>query len=193
MQTRNFLGFIGLLALAVLLTGADNIDNGFGNIAYDDVGGELMVQRVKLQVGADGSATDLSLVAPLPVRPMGTVLLDFTSTGTSPVNLTWNPSAAAEVHQIQFTLTGATGTSQSLTVVLNAVDGPLFAPTFLGGTDGDMTGLGSLVYTPPERPLHLSNGSKLDIDWPEDSGTTWALKIKYLNIPLIVEYPLIVE
>ncbi len=183
MITKRFLGILCILALAGFSTADDNIKNLGYNISHDDVGSELMVQRVKVQTGVDGSATDVSTAAPLPARLEPLSLSDFTSTGTSPIDLTWDPGAEAEIHQVQLTLTGATGTSQSLTLKLNAVDGVLFGTTFLGGTDGDMTGEGSLVYDPPERPIHLTDGSKLDVDWLEDSTTTWALKIKFMLVP----------
>lgn len=183
MTTKRFLGILCILALAGFSTADDNIKNLGYNISHDDVGSELMVQRVKVQSGADGSATDVSTAAPLPARLEPLSLSDFTSTGTSPVSVTWDPGAEAEVHQIQFTLTGATGTSQSLTVKLDAVDGAFFDTTFLGGTDGDMTGEGSIVYDPPGGPLHLTDGSKLAITWIEDSTTTWALKIKFKLVP----------
>ncbi|MDP2319561.1 MAG: hypothetical protein Q8O42_09525 [Acidobacteriota bacterium] len=49
---------------------ADNVDITPGSgatISADEIGGTVKVQRVKPQHGADGSATDTSFAAPLPV------------------------------------------------------------------------------------------------------------------------------
>lgn len=43
-----------------------NLGSGGDTISTDDVGGSVKVQRVKVQYGADGSATDASATTPLP-------------------------------------------------------------------------------------------------------------------------------
>jgi hypothetical protein len=43
-----------------------NLGTGGDTISTDDVGGSVKVQRVKVQYGADGSATDASATTPLP-------------------------------------------------------------------------------------------------------------------------------
>lgn len=66
-----------------------NLGSGGDTIATDDIAG-VKYQRVKVSVGADGSAADASLTAPLPVR-----LSDGTSAiATLPVSLASVPSHA---------------------------------------------------------------------------------------------------
>lgn len=51
-----------------------NAGSGGDVISTDDVGGGVKVQRVKIQHGADGSATDVSTASPLPVSDAGSTL-----------------------------------------------------------------------------------------------------------------------
>lgn len=64
---------------------ADNVAITAGSgttIAADDVGG-ILWQRVKIGIGADGSATDVSSSAPLPVTAQGVVEVAVSPTVTA--------------------------------------------------------------------------------------------------------------
>ena len=62
-----------------------NLGVGGETVATDDIGGEHH-QRVKISVGADGSATDLSAAAPLPTGDTALALARGDVTGLSGVN-----------------------------------------------------------------------------------------------------------
>ena len=47
-----------------------NAGSGGSTFAADDIG-SVLYPRVKISVGADGSATDVSSAAPMPVQPVG--------------------------------------------------------------------------------------------------------------------------
>lgn len=69
---------------------ADNVAVTAGSgtiIAADDVGG-VMYQRVKIGVGADGSATDVSSASPMPVFPRPRYIVVSASAMTRPANTT---------------------------------------------------------------------------------------------------------
>lgn len=96
---------------------ADNsVQNGTDTISTDDIGGSVKVQRVKVQYGADGSATDVAAATPLPVTiPQGTATGNITTqnlvpagvaTAASAVEVTVDESASVAI-QITGTYTGA--------------------------------------------------------------------------------------
>jgi hypothetical protein len=78
---------------------ADNVQitPGVGvPIAADDVGG-VLYQRIKPTFGADGSATDVSLTAGLPVRSVGGSTGSVTSTAASITSVTLLAANAARL------------------------------------------------------------------------------------------------
>src|SRR5690242_2566710 len=83
---------------------ADNtVQNGTDTIATDDIGG-IKWQRVKVCSGADGSATDVSVTAPMPVFER--------NDGRTFITL-WASGAAA----------GTTGTETAITLTESAAPG----------------------------------------------------------------------
>ena len=65
---------------------ADNTpQTGSATIAADDIGGGVLVQRVKPCFGADGTATDPSAATPFPValRDTGKALIQLYATGVA--------------------------------------------------------------------------------------------------------------
>lgn len=66
----------------------DNIElsemSGGSTVSADDIGGGVKVQRVKVQYGSDGSATDVSSGAPLPVTiTQSDIIRNYISTGST--------------------------------------------------------------------------------------------------------------
>lgn len=93
---------------------ADNVAITAGSgttIASDDVGG-VQFQRVKPSVGVDGSATDVSDVAPIPAKLMGVAtgsgLTPYALKSANTTNLTSVKASAGAISKIYAHLTGAT-------------------------------------------------------------------------------------
>lgn len=82
-----------------------NAGSGGDTIATDDIGG-VKHQRVKVEFGADGSATDVSTGSPLPVANLG---------ASNMFRLTV-PSGAVAANKVWFDLFNATGSGSSLRV-----------------------------------------------------------------------------
>lgn len=82
-----------------------NAGSGGDTIATDDIGG-VKHQRVKVEFGADGSATDVSTSSPLPVAQLG----------ASGVYRLTVPSGAVGANKVFFDLFNATGSGNSLRV-----------------------------------------------------------------------------
>lgn len=80
---------------------ADNVAITAGSgttISTDDVGSGVQVQRVKVQFGVDGSATDCSASSPLPSAvPEGTASGSLTATGSVTLTLANYSQAAVQV------------------------------------------------------------------------------------------------
>ena len=70
-----------------------NTGTGGDTIATDDIGG-IKHQRVKVQFGADGSATDVSSATPLPVRQENTISTDNST--TTPLGIAGNFTGPSE-------------------------------------------------------------------------------------------------
>lgn len=83
-----------------------NAGSGGDTIATDDIGG-VKYQRVKVAFGADGSASDVSSAAPLPVQSIEP---------TAVYRLTV-PSGAAGASKVYFDLFNATGSGNSLRIL----------------------------------------------------------------------------
>lgn len=64
-----------------------NLGSGGDLLSTDDIGGGVKVERVKVQYGADGSATDVSATTPLPTRQNGTVAT-LSNVGASAASVT---------------------------------------------------------------------------------------------------------
>lgn len=94
-----------------------NAGSGGPTISADDVGAGLLVQRVKVQYGADGSATDVAAATPLPVDPTKQQTLSGTLTANGQ----------------SLTMTGLTG--GSVTVFVNGTYGSM-SITFEMSPDG---------------------------------------------------------
>lgn len=122
---------------------ADNVDITPGSgktISADDVGAGLLVQRVKVQYGADGSATDVSTLSPLPITgPSGLSNRVFSaafSTLTRPANTT----AYAAGDSISDNATAGSVTALSATLS-DTNDDPIFISEILiSSTDTGLAG-----------------------------------------------------
>lgn len=76
---------------------ADNVDVSEGSgktVAADDVGG-VMYQRVKIAVGGDGEATDISAVDPLPVE--GIVTFDPLVVSTATITTVDSSASSVQI------------------------------------------------------------------------------------------------
>lgn len=105
------------------------------SIATDDVGG-VKYQRVKVNYGTDGSATDVSSTNPLPVTATGTVALS--SSGTNNVVVVTAPdaadttdsiAAAVQVRKVKNGLVDATPAVAFANVAAGSTDSVLKAAT----------------------------------------------------------------
>lgn len=85
---------------------ADNVGYTPGTgatVAADDIGG-VLYQRVKIGVGADGSATDVSTANPMPVIVDGTTALNVAITdvtSTNPLEVTATTPLPVEVDNVR--------------------------------------------------------------------------------------------
>ncbi|MEE8382234.1 MAG: hypothetical protein V3R78_10230 [Thermodesulfobacteriota bacterium] len=108
---------------------ADNttINSGVGGdvIATDDIGG-VKHQRVKVQHGVDGSATDVSSASPLPVTDIQIAnLVGFEIPAYDYIALTYVAAGngAGEVETVVYKTGGSGGTTvATLTLAYNASD-----------------------------------------------------------------------
>jgi hypothetical protein len=82
-----------------------NAGSGGDTIATDDIGG-VKHQRVKVEFGADGSATDVSTSNPLPVN-----LIDDVAVYTLSI-----PPQAVGANKVMFDLFNATGSTKTLRI-----------------------------------------------------------------------------
>lgn len=136
---------------------ADNLGISVGSdatVATEDVGG-IHHQKVKVEYGADGAATLVETVAPLPVKPGAPVTGDYSSASV-------NVSASGET-----ALVAATASQSIRLMALFIVFAAACTVKFrdgAGGTDltGDMTMKpgGSIVLDPSGEPwLKTTNGN----------------------------------
>lgn len=137
---------------------ADNTaQGGADTIASDDIGG-VKHQRVKVQYGPDGSATDVSPVAPLPVAPAG----------NNPTYRLFVPAQAVGASKVFFDLFNATGSGKTLKVLAVipivsgavAVTGTLAVDLFLTRTTA--IGTGGTAATADGTSLTAATLSKMD-------------------------------
>lgn len=129
---------------------ADNVAVTPGSgatVAFDDISG-IMYQRVKIGVGADGAATDVSSAAPLPV---------YTNVATS---VSHNNVAVTSTA----TLIKASNTSRK-ELFVKAIDGAVY----VGSTSGVTTSTGYLLNMGEELPATLFTG---DVYGITSTGTT---------------------
>lgn len=118
---------------------ADNVAVTPGSgatVAFDDISG-IMYQRVKIGVGADGSATDVSSAAPLPV---------YTNVASS---LSHNNVAVTSTATL---IKASTASRKELFV--KAIDGTVY----VGSSSAVTTSTGYPLYTGEELPPSLYTG-----------------------------------
>lgn len=128
---------------------ADNttLNSGSGGdvIATDDIGG-VKHQRVKVEFGADGSATDVSPASPLPVREYSDTTA-VTSVSASATSVTLKAANTArkgliifnDSQAILFVKLGATASSTSYTYALFNADSVEIPFGYTGIVDGIWT------------------------------------------------------
>lgn len=92
-----------------------NVGTGGDLIASDDIGG-VKHQRVKVEFGADGSATDVSTTNPMPVRQVDNVL--FKGIAATPMS----PGRANTSGQRLISIWNAVGSGRTVTVHCVTVD-----------------------------------------------------------------------
>lgn len=137
-------------------------------ISTDDVGGGVKVQRVKVQHGADGTASDVSAASPLPVSDAGgSLTVDGSVTAVSGKTLLSAAFALAATGAVVGTVTGSG-------IRVYAVKLTVSAPISVLWRDGPSTALeGAQPYgtyggyceavTPPEFLFECAGTQSLDL------------------------------
>lgn len=128
---------------------ADNVELSAGSggalIAADDIGPGVWYQRVKINHGADGSATDVSAASPLPV-------IGGSNSGVDIGDVTVNNGVGAAAVPIQdggnsITVDGAVTVSGTVTADLGATDNAVLddIAAKLGTIDADTSALAGAI------------------------------------------------
>jgi len=138
---------------------ADNVDlnpaSGGATIATDEVAG-AHVQRIKLQIGADGSAADVHSGNPLPVT--GTVA----ATLSEPISVDDNGSSLTVDNAALSVVGGGTeATAQRVTIASDSTG--VLSVDDNGSTLSVDDGAGSLTVDTPQLPAALVSG-RLDVN-----------------------------
>lgn len=133
-----------------------NTGSGGDTISTDDIGGGVKVQRVKVQYGVDGSATDVSDTNPMPVDDAGgsltvddggvSLTVDGSVTANAGTNLNTSllalesggnlDSAVSSLSSIDGTLTTVAGDTANLSVVGGGTEAAAIRVTLANNSTG---------------------------------------------------------
>jgi hypothetical protein len=106
---------------------------------------------------------------------IGGYMLRYKLAGNGPINSEILPSSAGEIDSLRLTLSGTSGTSETLLVKLLSASGSAFNITL---HSQDINSLSYHVWQ-PTRPHPFFAGDVIAVTWSNTNDVSWGLEVIY--------------